>query len=264
MPNFFQQEVYREGRGVFTRLFVKENRLAGNNAYVFGAVELMRQLIDDEAGRPDHGQYVYAHIYAPHNPYIMNRDCIFSQNSDYNEQALCATKLMAELVSKLKELGRYDESTIIFQSDHGPANIEVSESEMSLDIEQEIEELNPRGIRVGQVESRTLVLLLIKPPLHSGEPLIISDRPTQLVDIPATIYDLLDLPVHAKEGKSVFSPDFPQTREIDIFAGLRLQIDRKGEEYRFGVNLFEGEANHLSFTNGKGWKIYANIHVRWE
>jgi hypothetical protein len=264
VPNFLQQEVYWEGKGAFTRLFVKDEIQAGKNAEVFGSVELMRQLISDEADRPDHGQYVYAHLWIPHAPYTMNRDCVFSPDCGYDEQALCATRLMAELVSKLKELGRYHKSTIIFQSDHGTADIKVPDSEMSLDIEQKIETLNPQGNRVGQVESRTLVLLLIKPPLHSGEPLIISDRPTQLADIPATIYDLLDLPVHAKEGKSVFSPDFPQTREIHIFAGLRLQIDRKGEEYRFGVNLFEGEANHLSFTNGKGWKIYPNIHVRWE
>jgi len=265
VPNFLQQEVYREGRGVFTRLFDKEDRLAGNNAYVLGSVGLMRQLIVDEADRPDHGQYVYAHIYAPHNPYIMNRDCVFSpDDSDYDEQSLCATGLMAELISKLKELGRYHESTIILQSDHGPAEIKVPDSEMSLDIEKKIEALNPRGARVGQVENRTLVLLLIKPPLQSGKPLVISDRPTQLVDIPATLYDLLDLPVRVKEGESVFSPDFPQTREIHIFAGFNIQTDEKGKEYRFGENLFEGEANHLSFTNGKGWKVYPNIPVRWE
>jgi hypothetical protein len=32
----------------------------------------------------------------------------------------------------------------------------------------------------------------------------------------------------------------------------------------FGQDLFEGEANHFSFTNGKGWRIYPNIHVQWE
>jgi hypothetical protein len=263
-PNFLQQEVYRDGKGVFTRLLVKEDRLAGNNAYVFGSVELMRRLINDEADRPDHGQYVYAHIYVPHNPYIMNRDCVFSLNGGYNEQVLCATRLIAELVSELKKLGRYHESTIIVQSDHGPAGIKAPDSEMSLDIEKRIEALNPRGIRVGQIESRTLVLLLIKPPLQSGKPLVISDRPTQLVDIPATLYDFLDLQVPVKEGESVFSPDFPQTREIHIFAGFNIQTDEKGREYRFGENLFEGEANHLSITEGKGWKIYPNIPVRWE
>jgi hypothetical protein len=263
VPNFLQQEVYREGEGIFTRLFVQDDRLAGNNAYVFGSVELMRQLINDEADRPDHGQYVYAHLYIPHDPYIMNRDCVFSPDCGYNEQALCATRLMAELVSELKQLGRYHESTIIFQSDHGPAGIIDPDSEMSLDIKERIEALNPRGFRVGQVESRTLALLLIKPPSQSGKPLIVSDRPTQLVDIPATLYDLIDLPVHTKDGESVFSPDFPQNREIHIFSGLIIQT-KDGKEYRFGENLFEGEANHLSFTKGKGWKIYPNISVRWE
>jgi len=67
-----------------------------------------------------------------------------------------------------------------------------------------------------------------------------------------------------KEGESVFSPDFPETREFHIFVGLRVQRDEKGKSYKWGETLFEGEANHFSFTNGKGWKIYPNIHVRWE
>jgi hypothetical protein len=268
VPSFLQQEVYWEGKGIFTRLFVKEEVLAGNNALVFGSVELMRQLIDDEADRPDHGQYIYAHLYIPHFPYVMNRDCVFSADSDYNEQAFCATRLMAELVFALKELGRYDESTIVFQSDHAvtwnPGLEDASERTMSLEIEKEIEAIHVAMYPAEWVDNITRALLLIKPPLQSTKSLVISDRPTQLADIPATIYDLLDLPVRAKEGISAFSPDFPETREAHMFFGLYTQVDEKGEKLRFGTDLFEGEANHFSFANGKGWKIYPNIHVRWE
>ena len=268
VPNYLQQEVYREGEGVFTRLFVKDV-LAGRNWNVFGSVELMRQLINDEAERPDHGQYVYAHLWIPHSPNIMNRDCVFSpDDSDYDEQALCATRLMAELISKLKELGRYHKSTIIIQSDHGspgyPCLKNTSDCIMSLEIEKRIEAVNLRSLSAETIDNRTRALLLIKPPLQSRKSLVMSDRPTQLADIPATLYDLLDLPVRVKEGASVFSPDFPETREIHIFVGLSYQKGEKGKEYRFGQNLFEGEANHFSFTSGIGWKIYPNIHVRWE
>ncbi|NIO68157.1 MAG: sulfatase-like hydrolase/transferase [Anaerolineae bacterium] len=268
VPNYLQQEVYREGEGVFTRLFVKDV-LAGRNWNVFGSVELMRQLINDEAERPDHGQYVYAHLWIPHSPNIMNRDCVFSpDDSDYDEQALCATRLMAELISKLKQLGRYDESIIIFQADHGspgyPCLKNTSDCIMSLEIEKKIEAVNLRSLSAETIDNRTRALLLIKPPLQSRKSLVISDRPTQLADIPATLYDLLDLPVRVREGASVFSPDFPETREIHIFVGLSYQKGEKGKEYRFGQNLFEGEANHFSFTSGIGWKIYPNIHVRWE
>jgi hypothetical protein len=268
VPNYLQQEVYREGKGVFTRLFVKDV-LAGKNWNVFGSVELMRQLINDEADRPDHGQYVYAHLWIPHSPYIMNRDCIFSpDDSRYDEQALCATGLMAELISKLKELGRYHEATIIIQADHGapgyPCLKDASDCIPSLEIEKEMEAVNLRKLSAEVIDNRTRALLLVKPPLQSGKPLVISDRPTQLADIPATLYDLLDLPVRVREGESVFAPDFPATREIHVFVGLCYQEDERGKARRFGQNLFVGEANHFSFTNGKGWKIYPNIHVRWE
>jgi hypothetical protein len=268
VPNYLQQEVYREGKGVFTRLFVKEDILRGSNSKVFGSVELMRQLIGDEADRPDHGQYVYAHLWIPHRPYIMDRDCVFSPDCDYNEQALCATRLMAELISKLKELGRYHKSTIIIQTDHAidekQCSTNASDRTMSLDIEKEIEAVNLWKCPAEAIDNRTCALLLIKPPLQSGKPLVISDRPTQLADIPATLYDLLDLPVRVKEGESVFSPDFPETREIHIFIGLHVHMDEKGGKSGFGDELFEGEANHFSFTNSKGWKIYPNIYVRWE
>jgi hypothetical protein len=235
VPNFLQQEVYREGKGVFTRWFVKEDILAANNARVFGAVELMRQLLDDEANRPDHGQYVYAHLLIPHSPYVMNRDCVFSPDeSDHDEQALCATRLMAELTSKLKELGRYHKSTIIFQADHGisekPCSENASDCMMSPEIEEEIEAINLRNYSAKEIDNITRALLLIKPPLQSRKPLVILDRPTQLADIPATLYDLLGFPVRAREGESVFSPDFPEIREIHMFIGLIAQKNKNGKK----------------------------------
>jgi hypothetical protein len=268
VPNYLQQEVYREGKGIFTRLFVRD-KLAALDAKPFLSAELMRQLIDDEAERPDHGQYVYAHLDIPHPPYVMNRDCVFSpSDSHYDEQTLCATRLMAELVSELKELGRYHESTIIFQSDHGIESNQDSGNasfcKISLDNEKEIDESVLKGYSAREINIRTCALLLIKPPVQSGKPLAVSDRPTQLVDIPATIYDLLDLSVRVKEGESAFAPELPDTREIHIFLGLYRQRDEKGKKRYFGRDLFEGEANHFSLTNGKGWKVYPNIHVRWE
>jgi hypothetical protein len=268
VPNYLQQEVYRKGKGVFTRLLY-EDVLGGSNTRVLGSVELVRRLINDEAKRLDHGQYVYAHFYIPHPPYIMNRDCVFSpEDTGYDEQALCATRLMAKLISKLKKLGRYHEATIIIQADHAieekPCSKNASDRGMSSEIEKRIEGVNLVNYSAKGIDNVTCALLLIKPPLQSGKPLVVSNRPTQLLDIPATLYDLLDLPVRAREGASVFSPDFPKTREIHMFLGLWYQKDEQGKEYIFGQNLFKGEANHFSFTNGKGWKIYPDIHARWK
>jgi len=263
-PSFLRQEVYRDGSGIFTRLFVAEDRLAGGNAKIVASVELMRHLIDEEASRPDHGQYVYAHLHAPHPPAVMNRDCVFSTDSvDYEEQVLCTTKLMADLVSRLKELGRYERSTIIFQSDHGlrvkkPADPRLRDSEMPREIQASVDALNPQGMPAWAINSRTNALLLIKPPSHSGEPLRVSDHRIQLVDLPATAYDLLDLPIRAPQGISAFSPDFPETREIHLYVGF-LQISEKGVMR----SLREGQIHHLSFAQGRGWKIHRDIDVRW-
>ena len=83
-----------------------------------------RQMLADEAERPGQGQYVYVHAHLPHGPYTLARDC-----RPYTEepaalqrflgQSTCGIGLVNELLAKLKELGRFDDSLIVVHSDHG-------------------------------------------------------------------------------------------------------------------------------------------------
>ncbi len=128
VPNFLQDESFHDGKGPFTRLFVAEKSLSAVDGRPFLSAALLRRMMEEEPLRPEKGQYVYAHIYLPHGPFVMDRSCEFiEENGTYREQALCGTRLMAEFLDRLRTLGRYNGSTIILQSDHGAWNVEPDE-----------------------------------------------------------------------------------------------------------------------------------------
>jgi hypothetical protein len=265
-PNFLQREVYRRGEGLFSRLFLTEEMLAfkGSNKWAVSSVELMQELIKDEFCRPSQGEYVYAFIWIPHGPYVIGRDCNCRRGSlgdrvfkwkdtaeIYREQALCATKLMWEFITTLKQTGKYHNSTIIIQSDHGlwQRFAEDPESTVPSDLIEDMHGL-------AGINSRTNALLLVKPRGSSGHPIVVSQRRTQLADIPATIYDLLDIPTVTEQGISVFSNEFPDDRKIHIFTKRPKGL--KGYQYASAKE----EMLHLTWRGNSNWAVYQNIVFR--
>ncbi len=287
VPNFLQDEVYFDGKGACSRLLpVLERSLSGRpsrppaaggeqESRPFYSVKLARRLIEDEKLRPARGQYVYAHIYLPHPPYVLNEECEYAPQAEsfkkvldftfntaispdeveqaFYRQSACASRLMVEFIRELKRLGRYEESAIIFHSDHTRTFEKVRRY--------------PHHTRDNrQPESPMLLdktarsLLLVKPQGRAGIPLETSERLTQLVDLPATIYDMLDVvpTVPPQEGQSVLSRGFPRDREIHLFLGYT-QIDERGRRIWLGSDFQEGEMNHFSYNASTGWKRYPNL-----
>ena len=101
-----------------------------------------------------------------------------------------------------------------------------------------------KGKGATKFNKRTYALLNIKPPDISDAPLIVSGRQTQLADIPATVYDMLNLKQPKKSGMSVFSKDFPDDREIHVFSSKA--------DYKTGFD-------HFSHTSRKKWKVYPKV-----
>jgi len=225
VPNFLRQEVYSEGRGSFSRLF-QDPFLSVNNhckEWLFYTLKLLHQLIVDEKNRPKSGQYIYTHILFPHSPYVFNRQCQFiEKGTSLTEQTGCALQMMVEFVQTLKKLERYHDATIIFQSDHAEYELRPTVSyKMTPKIHHEIARTYFLNFPGKFVESRSQALLLIKPPSKSKIPLKVSQRLTQLLDLPASLYDLLGLRVQAPQGISVFSRDFPQKKGNSYLWRLR-------------------------------------------
>lgn len=131
--------------------------------------------MDQEQYLPDSGRYTFVHLLIPHPPEVFDPACSYqapAQTIGPLSQTQCAVKLMKDFVALLKRLGRYDDSLIILQGDHGNFYRYEDGHFISTD------EVSPNA------------LLLIKPIGASG-PFTVSEAESTLLDIaPTLLYSL--------------------------------------------------------------------------
>lgn len=270
VPNCMQQELYKDGRGVVSRVFASKR--ADSHARrtqaqrcrtdLVQCLPLVRALIEEEKDRPAHGQYVYAHLWFTHNPIgNRNNDCTLNTagTATYFDHAVCATRVMERFIAELKRLGRFKNSTIIIHSDHGHAAVGPKDPKrvpLPKDVAKRIRDVTQMG--AGYITNKTHALLLVKRAGEYGTPLRISKSPTALVDIPVTLYRLLGIDRKTEEGLPIFEIGESERREIHMFAGFA----RPGGAPTARLSrmiLLKGELVHFSFTHGTGWKLYPDI-----
>jgi hypothetical protein len=104
-------------------------------------------------------------------------------------------------------------------------------------------------------------LLAIKPPAADASALRTSSAPAQLVDIPATIYDLVGVAGPETDGESVFQLDESEPREIHLYSGV-YKKDSTGKTVILGHSIDETDLVHISYTKGSGWKVYPKLRGR--
>lgn len=274
-PNFLQDEAYRTGGKILDGLLRAFSTMATDKGlnrrllreysfYKCLSVPLMRELMRDEARRRDYGEYVYCHVMLPHSPYNWDRDCSYCKQTSYSDQVLCATKLMVEFVEELKKLDRYESSLIIFQSDHGFHGFgptDLREHEVPSEVTEAITSFSK--FSVDGYLNRLHALLVVKPPFAPGKRLIRSEAPTQLADIPATVYDVLRIPVDTTDGRSVLAVESSEPREIHMYVGM-YSNNKNSKGLILGKDIFRTKLGHLSFTNGTGWHLYPDLPVTYE
>jgi len=252
-PSGLRAGLFQHGTGVLSHWF----RALGTDS----RVEPLFLLRQDEALRPRSGQYVFAHIYFPHAPFLIDRLGQRSPNANLLSQSAYALRCVAEFLTELKHAGHYNDSVIVIHSDHGWGD-QVPATEGQLVPEGIQIETWPRSAQ--ELDYWTSALLLVKPAQATGKALIESPRPTQLLDLPNTLYDLLGLPPLAPEGKSVLASDYPADPERHIFTGFRRWDPVKRRQLWFGQDFQEGELNHFIWTEAGGLKIEARLPVTWE
>lgn len=253
--------LYRGDKGVFTRLFNHTDLTRENQLAVFVTVRLLNQLIMDEALRPATGQYVYAHIHIPHGPFVLDSNCKYHNPSTYEEQNQCAVNLMKKFINRLKELGRYDSSAILFQSDHGqwsgePAALAVS-MEMPETVREKIKSIQPASADCMLLDVVSKAFLAVKPPFAGNQPLVSSDVSIQLADVPVILNDLAGENSSAGKGTAFLLPLFSRDRTFPVYCGFA-----QGNQ-EFGRHRMEGKLFGFSYGSEKGWNVEPDIHVRW-
>ena len=147
-----------------------------------------RVSLNDEAK-----SFRFIHMLGPHKPYSLDEEGRPSPTPTTREQqARGSLALVADYLRQMKELGLYDDATIVVTADHGNW------------------QLAPEGI----IEP-TSVIMLVKPPesaAEAAEPVRFSDVPTGHLDNAATIADAVGADA-SKYGPTVFQvPPGPRQR----------------------------------------------------
>ena len=129
----------------------------------------------------------FIHLLGPHKPYTLDANGNTpGGETSLTEQAQGTLKIVDEYLRQMKELGIYDNATILVTADHGNW------------------QLSPEGIT-----EPTSVIMLVKPAENSEEaaqPLQTSDVPTGHLDYAATVIDAV-----GGDGSSYGTPIFEVT-----------------------------------------------------
>jgi len=146
-------------------------------------------MLDYEESLSEVNRYTFAHLILPHFPYVLNDDCSYDPErvtATPVSQSKCATKLMVDFINELKGLGRFDDSLIIIQSDHG-ARFKVNGDRL-VSVEGE----GTFSIPWSTARSRSLLLIKL-PGVSDDVELRTSNFEASLLDIAPTINQALGL-----------------------------------------------------------------------
>ena len=159
-------------------------------------------LLRRETSQAGTGRYVFAHLILPHFPNVLGAHCSYSlggSKTNAEDQSKCASMLMLKLVAKLSELGRLDNSLVVFQADHG--------SRFAIEGGRLRPQWGMREHGTGWHTARSRSLLLIKlPAADTAETLVRNSVPASLLDVFPTVAAALELEAGEAEGVDLFDP----------------------------------------------------------
>lgn len=264
-PVAFRHRLFREGRGVVSTALGRVTEEPTGDTRSYRSYHQYRRMLEAEDMRPSEGAYVHIHAYPPHAPWQLDRSGRYVGESSYEEQMLLATNMMKMLVDRLKSLGRFERSLIIFQSDHGltiPGRTHrfARDSERSfITIDDETAErvgrVNFRGVEGSTLDARYGALLMVKPPSSctrgAGSGLAVDDSLVQLQDIRGYVNAVID--------GSAGDCGFPEREFVDIYTGSRRQEGPEGEMMKVGPELTAGELNRFRVHADGQWEILPNL-----
>lgn len=190
--------------------------------------------IDDfmvaEGKLPPTGRYVYLHVMIPHPPYVFDPDCTFVQPDKLRDKTFaqaeadqfgCAITMVKKITKRLSDLGRLQNSLVIFHADHG------------IDLFGDVQKEDPAYVAAQQIPTdrntddisifpsyaidwyANIAMLVHRPGQTSFE---VSGEQAQLVDIAPTILDFFGLDHSDYSGVPLTAPrSSPPQREVVYF-----------------------------------------------
>jgi len=204
--------------GFLKRIGQKDNNFLTYGAYARAIVgiELMQKAIDEEKNRSDFGNYVFMHTLVPHIPYNVDRSGqITKVETDYYEQSAGTTNIISHYLDVLRELGKYENSIIILQGDHGPVRYKT-ENFAKYKYKQKLPD---------EFFKDPMTMFVVKES-NSKKKIYQDKRMTQLIDITPTILELAGIENKFKfDGTSVFK----SPTEVDLATYKKPRKDTSDE-----------------------------------
>lgn len=210
VPHFAKALVHRDELWVFQ---------ASTQSDAFLHMQYFSDLafLDDLATEMSTGRstpvYKMIHVMLSHRPFVGNERCEFDgrkpgSREEVTTHAQCGLLRVLKVLQRMKDLGIYDSSLIVLMADHG-AWVPVEDFESSTQV---------TAITVAMATPT----LAIKPP-NASHAFEVSNAPSSMVDIPATIADIAALDGDFV-GESVFNIAADAVRE------------RRHLTYAYGIN----------------------------
>lgn len=201
VPHFAKAMVYRDDLWLFQ---AGANARSYQHIQYFADLALIRELTRELTVDRSAPVYKMMHLMLSHRPTVGNDECLFDGRRRTNRrnvtiQAGCALQAIVELLTRLKELGIYDDSLIVLMADHGAW----------VPVEGLVNETGETVIDAVGIAMATPVLAVKRP--GAKHAFRTSRAPTSILDVPATIAAVLDLGA-TFGGVSAFALDSESVR----------------------------------------------------
>lgn len=162
------------------------------------------------------------HLQGAHGPYLLNKDVVYSPNETVSveEQAYGQFNLVNEYISLMKELGIYDNSTIVIMADHG-------------DYEEKL--------------GTSSAIMFYKPKNASSEEMQISNAPVTYYQLLSTLAEDMGIGDKALYGKAFEDVDENEVLERVLYLWDNVQQTTIGKYNALFGYRYVGDINEQTF-----------------
>ena len=167
---------------------------SGRRHFPVNGAAILQELADRLTPGVDEPLYKFIHVGIPHRPVTVDAACSYVEGlrptrDNYKAQARCAVRRLAALLDRLRDIGVYDTALIVIASDHG-----IGYPPLTF-----VNNRQTPGGALATLAGKSMALLIVKPPNSHG-PVRISEAPTTISDIAATVLDAAGIR-HALPGE---------------------------------------------------------------
>jgi len=223
LPHVVRRWVYNDNNWRFAQLVYDPEQ-----GKAFQQRQFLADYIEQMSISIDQPTYHYLHLWPPHPPFTTLASgrsagkVLPNTPENYRNEARAMLPLLIDLIEKLKAEGIYDQTAIFFHSDHGG------------------------GFEPDFMPRRLMGLMAVKPLARRGT-LEISERPTSVIDVAATILDQAGIREQALAGSSMIGTAAvnPVRPFRYLYEGELYGVDISGSIYSpesFGEHLLIGRA----------------------